>query len=324
MSQPMQSSFTDDLNLRIYADLQKGTHDIIKSGYDRTAETLAANERYELAEEARNQRNTQNIIDAISNASAYGITATERNGSANLTATEKNGSANLAATERIGGANLTATQRVGADLGMQAERLANENMLQFGSIRDRVTDYFYNTAKDFCHTNENIRENKYDLSKQVGESKYDLSKQAGDYFAKSQIDLIKVENSLGRQADNNFANVQKQLCDVTGRLELQAANNTAAIQIEALKTKGDLLQKMADCCCEIKEKVVSTGDSVKDLVKAYDTERLRDALRLAETRNIYYHHDHHRHHDRDHHRFPYPYPFPFPFPPSPTGPPGQQ
>jgi hypothetical protein len=303
MSQPTQSSFTDDLNLRIYADLQKGTHDILKSGYDRAAEVLAANERYELAEEARNQRNTQNILEAINQTSAFGLASTERNGSANL----------------------SATQKVGGDLGMQAERLANENMLQFGNIRDRVTDYFYSTAKDFCHTNENIRENKYDLSKQVGESKYDLSKQAGDYFAKSQIDLIKVENSLGRQADNNFAHVQKQMCDLGGRLELQAANNTAAIQIEALKTKGDILQKMADCCCEIKEKVVSTGDSVKDLVKAYDTERLRDALRLAETRNIYYHHDHSRHHDRDHHRYPYPFPYPpFPFPPSPTGPPGQQ
>lgn len=294
MSQPMPS-YTDDLSMRIYADLQKTHQDVLKTGYDRTAEIIAANERYGLAEEARNQRNTQYILDAIKSTSSDG----------------------LAATERTGSANLSATQKVGADLGMQAERLANENMLQFGNIRDRVTDYFYQTSKDFCHVNDTIRENKYDLSRQ-----------AGDYFAKSQVDLIKVENSLGRQADHNFANVQKQVCDLGARLELQAANNTAAIQIEALKTKGDILQKMADCCCEIKEKVITTSDSVKELVKDQDASRLRDALYFAEARNIFNHHG--RHHDR-HDRFdrPYggfgypgfpPYPFPFPFPCSPPSP----
>jgi hypothetical protein len=236
--------------MRIYADLQKTHQDVLRSNYEQTAAITSAQERYELAEEARNQRNTQNIIDNANHNSAYGLTATERNGSANL----------------------AATQKVGSDLGQQAERLTNENMLQFSGIKDRVTDYFYQTSKDFCHTNESIFQNKYDLSKQ-----------AGDYFSKSQVDLIKVENSLGRQADHNYTSTQKQLCE----LGLQAANNTAAIQIEALKTKGDILGKLAECCCEIQQKVTETGESIKGVFSAADTNRLRDALHLAETRSIY-------------------------------------
>lgn len=255
MSQPTPS-YGDDLSMRIYADLQKTHQDVLKSGYDRAAEITAANERYELAEEARNQRNTQSIIDTIHNTSSVNLTATERNGSANLAATNK----------------------VGSDLGIQAEKLANENAFLFGKLGDRVSDYFYNTAKDFCHVGEGINDTKFAL--------------------------VKVENSLGRQADHNYAALQKQLCDVTGRLELQAANNTAAIQIEALKTKGDIVQKMAECCCEIKEKVSSSEDSLRALIQSTDIARIRDALHLAETRNVF--------NQSRHCGYP-----PFPFPPPP-------
>lgn len=253
MSQPTPS-YTDDLSMRIYADLQKTHQDVLKSSYDRSAEIIAANERYEVAEEARNQRNTQHILDAV------------------------NGN---------GSANLTATQTASRDLGQQAERLANENMLQFSGIKDRVTDYFYNTSKDFCRLGEEIHDTKFSL--------------------------VKVENSLGRQADHNYASLQKQLCETTGRLELQAANNTAAIQIEALKTKGDIVQKMAECCCEIKEKVSSSEDSLRALIQSTDTARIRDALHLAETRNVF---------NQTRHCGGYP-PFPFPFPPPFTSGPGQ-
>lgn len=255
MSQPTPSSYTDDLTMRIYADLQKTHQDVLKSSYDRTSEILAATERYELAEEARNQRNTEYILNTVNS----------------------NGSSNLAATEKYGSTNLSATQTAESRISSQAERLANENMLQFSGIKDRVSDYFYNTSKDFCH-----------LGDEVQGTKYALSRQAGDYFAKSQVDLVKVENSLGRQADHNFASVQKQISDVGCRIELQGANNTAAIQIEALKNKGDIMQKLAECCCEVKEKISASSDSIKDLVKSYDTDRLRDALQISEAKNAYF------------------------------------
>jgi len=258
MSQPTPS-YSDDLSMRIYADLQITHQDVLKTSYDRTAEIIAASERYELAEEARNQRNTQSILDAIHLEGAAGVASTDRNGTANL----------------------TATQQASRDLGIQAEKLANENAFQFGKLGDRVSDYFYNTAKDFHHVADEIHDTKYSL--------------------------VKVENSLGRQSDHNFAALQKQISDVGCKVELQAANNYAAIQIEALKSKGDIMQKMAECCCEIKEKVGSSEDAIKGLVSQFDTSRLRDALHLAETRNAFL--------TRPHCGGPYPpYP-PFPFPP---------
>lgn len=249
-----QSTQSDDLSMRIYADLQKTHQDVLKSNYKQTADILNASQQYELAQESRNQRNTDHIIDAVNGTAAINLSATERNGSANL----------------------SATQTSAAQLGIQAEKLMNENVTYLSGFKDRVSDQFYNVSRDFCYTNKNI-----------SDSKYDLSRQAGDYFSKSQVDLIKVENSLGRQADHNHASNQKQICELGGRLELQAANNAAAIQIEALKTKGDILGKLAECCCEIQQKVSETGESVKAVFSAADTNRLRDALYLAETRNIY-------------------------------------
>lgn len=246
MSQPTQSTYTDDISMRIYADLQKTHQDVLKASYDRTAEILNSTSRYEIAEESRNTRNTQNILDAVND---------------------------------NGVRNYGATQKVGNDLGIQAEKLANEHALQFGRLGDRVSDYFYNTSKDFCHIGDEVQDVKYTVAK--------------------------AENALGRQADHNYASSQRHLSDVGARLELQAANNTAAIQIEALKTKGDIMQKMAECCCEIKEKVSTSEDSLKALIQSTDSNRLRDALALAQTQNVFL--------QRPHCGYP---PFPFP-PPSP-------
>jgi hypothetical protein len=255
--------YTDDFN-RLYSQINKVNEDLLKSGFERTSEILSSQERISFADENRQHRNAQHIIDVINT-----------NGSANLTATERNGSANLAAT-----------QKATSDLGIQAERLQNETATFFGELSDKVH-----------HVELGGTKNTAEIVVAVNKAENVLGRQAGDYFAKSQQDLVRVENSLGRLADSHFSSLQNQasvnsgklaydIAKVEAKLELQAANNTAAIQLEALKSKGDIMDKMADCCCEIKERVEASGCSIKDLIRATDSDRLRDALQAAETRNL--------------------------------------
>lgn len=79
----------------------------------------------------------------------------------------------------------------------------------------------------------------------------DFAQVARDNF-QVERELAKVESSLGSKIDNTLAQVQ-----------LQAANN-----------KSDVLQKMAECCCEIKQKMCET-----------DNGRLRDILQASEIRS---------------------------------------
>lgn len=294
-------SYTDDFN-RLYAQINKVNEDFLKSQCLQTSDIQASEERKSLADENRQHRNVQHILDSI-----------DRTGSVNLTATERNGSAILTSTERNGSANIAATQKLGTDLGIQAERLQNETALSFGQIGESVHHVEIAGVK---HTGDILRE--------INKSENVLGRQAGDYFAKSQQDLVRVENSLGRLADSHFSSLQNQasvnsgklaydIAKVEAKLELQAANNTAAIQLETLKSKGDIMDKMADCCCEIKERVDASGSSIKDLIRSTDSERLRDALQAAETRNLV-----NESRRCNNWWFPPP-PGPFPFPP-PGGP----
>lgn len=279
--------YTDDFN-RLYSQINKVNEDLLKSGFERTSEILSSQERISFADENRQHRNAQHIIDVVNT-----------NGAANLTSTERNGSANLAAT-----------QKASSDLGIQAERLQNETATYFGQLTEAVHHVEIGNAK-----------NTAEIITAVNKAENVLGRQAGDYFAKSQQDLVRVENSLGRLADSHFSSLQNQasvnsgklaydIAKVEAKLELQAANNTAAIQLEALKSKGDIMDKMAECCCEIKERVDASGCSIKDLIRSTDNDRLRDALQAAETRNLV-------NESRRHHNwwFP-PTPGPFPFPPS--------
>jgi len=280
-------SYTDDFN-RLYSQINKVNEDLLKSGFERTSELLSSQERISFADENRQHRNAQHIIDVINS-----------NGAANLTATERNGSANL-----------TATQKTAADLGIQAERLQNETAVSFGQVTEAIHHVEIGGTK---HTGDILRE--------INKSEHVLGRQAGDYYAKSQQDLVRVENSLGRLADSHFSVLQNQasvnsgklaydIAKVEAKLELQAANNTAAIQLEALKSKGDIMDKMAECCCEIKERVEASGCSIKDLIRSSDNDRLRDALQAAETRNLV-----NESRRCNNWWFPPP-PGPFPFPPS--------
>ena len=48
------------------------------------------------------------------------------------------------------------------------------------------------------------------------------------------------------------------------------------------------MQKMNDCCCELKERISNSENSTKELIKSIETERIRNALQACETKNLMY------------------------------------
>lgn len=172
------------------------------------------------------------------------------------------GDNNLTATERNGSANLAATSA----LASQGERLQNENLIAH-------KDTYRHLSEMVHHYGEN----------------------AGRDFGKLVRDIYRVEQKV----ESSTCELKLQAQENTCKLELQAANNFSAIQLEAMRNRNDLMQKISDCCCEMKERMAISEANVKDLIKAVDAERVRDALKAAETRNLvlelsrYGHHGHH-------------------------------
>jgi hypothetical protein len=140
------------------------------------------------------------------------------------------------------------TQKQGVDLYVQSANKAGE--------------YFNRTQADILHT----------------------QKQNVELSGKMQMDLYKVENSLGRLADNHFERTQHSINESKAALQLQAAQNAATIQIEALKNKGELEKSMAECCCEIKTKIGDSTSALKDLINHTSNSDIRQHLSRYETK----------------------------------------
>lgn len=271
-------------------DTCKLSSDIYQSGYDRTREILNASQQEQLAGENRQNRIGDHIIDTVYRTSATNLDSTERNGSVNLSATQNGVAALSTQAEKLQNENITynsqgfaAVQSQAYTNGFNAQK--NHGRVLFGikdsqcQLSDKIGDYFYRTQLDI-HGSTRL-----------------LERQAGDYFSKSQVDLVKVENSLGRLADDHFAQLQLQnahgfakvssdVKDSQAKLELQAAQNTASIQLEALKSKQDLMKQIADCCCEVKEKISASDATTKSLIQSVEAAGLRDQLQQAQTQNL--------------------------------------
>lgn len=171
------------------------------------------------------------------------------------------------------------------------------------AITDSAWEQRTASATGFAGLGEEHLRTKFDLSKQNSDhyasmmleqqklGQYITSK-ADNHFAINQLEMQKVREGLATQAAQNFAISQLETQKVKEGLACQAANNFAISQLEAqknreaiqmqlaeakyeaLKSQQYLGDKMAECCCTIKEKM----DTI-------DRDRLRDNLTVARDRN---------------------------------------
>jgi len=100
-------------------------------------------------------------------------------------------------------------------------------------------------------------------------------------YASLMLEQQKVKECLAAQAANNFA---------INQLEQQKIKEVITIQLqdakyEALKNKQDLSKEMAECCCEIKQKVDQRSQDVINTVDTLDRNRLRDEVNTINNEN---------------------------------------
>jgi hypothetical protein len=111
------------------------------------------------------------------------------------------------------------------------------------------------------------------LSMQMAESKYAALK-SKDELA---IQMAAGINESKYEALKNTLMLEKCCCEVKEKITVSSMEN----KFEALKNTQLLSSQMAECCCEVKEKVQCVSNKLDDTVRVLDSQRLRDALNVA-------------------------------------------
>jgi hypothetical protein len=102
-------------------------------------------------------------------------------------------------------------------------------------------------------------------------------------FAALLLEQQKVKECLASQAANNFAinQLEQQKIKEVITMQLQDA------KYEALKNKQDLSKEMAECCCEVKQKIDQRAQDVIGTVDTLDRNRLRDEVNTINNENTF-------------------------------------
>lgn len=128
-------------------------------------------------------------------------------------------------------------------------------------------------------------------------------------------EVLRTGKELGLQAAQNFGAIQLEAAKNKADLQLQAAVNHKESLLEqskwfalaektAMVNKCELADKLAACCCEIKEVVTGTANATQSLIQATEATRVRDALSAANTENAIL-----KLRREEHHHYPHYYPY---------------
>jgi len=241
----------------------------LKSQHLQTQNILDTQERAQYANENRTNRGFQSIIESVSDKAS--------NLKESVLAGAKD---NLAATERVGGA-----------LDSTAYRIAGQH----------DSNIYRSTQSIQQGQSEAMRQLETDIAQVQLESQ------------KSTNELIGYLKLGGDQNWSNFANLTKDIYQTKAEtilsgtnqyaiLAKQAAENTASIQVEGLKNKADLGKQMAFEYSSLKDKISDSESNIKEVLRAQESDRLRDVLRAAEHKSLYFElKNNHGHHRRRHH-----------------------
>jgi len=167
---------------------------------------------------------------------------------------------------------------------------AADNLLATERIGAHVDDNIYRTAASI---DQNIYRSQTAVNDAVTQSRIESQKNTNEL-----IGYLKSNN------DNNWSNFGSLTKDIyQGKAETilsgtnqyamlakQASDNTSAIQIEGLKSKADLSKQMS-----------YEYNNLKDILARQEADRLRDELRSAEHKSLYFELKNGRRHRRGHH-----------------------
>lgn len=174
----------------------------------------------------------------------------------------------------------------------------------FSDLKSGMSHGFYATGQNIKDTQRDIalatgnieKHNSYlthELFKEMHHNNHHHERRYGDlrhdlaaYLLRNENELLRSRNVIEVQAANNYANIQMEALKNKDALALQAANNYANIQTEALKNSQTIMSKMADCCCEIKETVLTSASATQGLIQNSEAAALRAQLQTEQTKNL--------------------------------------
>lgn len=245
---PAQLKAAYDQTQYLAQEIKKVDDNLFKTQNLQSAEILASAERTNWANENRNNRNTQFIIDNINDKAAR------------LTSdVTKNGTDNMLATERVGSHIDDNIYRTSSGIEATIYRSSDDIKTNLGKV----------SMEGQKSTNELIGYIKSNAD------------QSWKNFNDATRDILGVKNDFLLNSTNQFAALAKQ-----------ASENTTAVQVEALKSKADLSKQMS-----------YEYNNLKDILAKQEADRLRDELRSAEHKSLYFelrngrgHHYRRRHH----------------------------
>lgn len=82
-------------------------------------------------------------------------------------------------------------------------------------------------------------------------------------------------DSNRNSADRQFSDIGIQAEKTAAATNLAIEKTAAASQLLATQNTSAILAQMAECCCEIKEKIAADGQQTRDLINSIEQDRLR-------------------------------------------------
>lgn len=251
------------------------------------------------------------IINSVNAAESENVAAINRGTNEIMNVTGQNFNTLLTATNTIGWENRSAISNGFSNTNSEALKSKGEITLQnannYASILLENQKVHH---QNLLNTNDNYSslmletqkmkeylsakgDNQFAMNQlELQKTKSDLANQASTNFAINQLEQQKIKEYLSSKGDNHYASLlleaQKSKSELAqqaathfsiSQLEAQKVKESLAAQLaeakyEALKSQNMIVEKIGECCCEVKEKI----DNV-------DRDRLRDNLTVANNDN---------------------------------------
>lgn len=268
------------------------------------------------------ERNGGNITTAIERTAGEGRLTTTIADAATRQASNDSARDILRAVDRIGSDTMGSVKDTYSGLLGSIERNAGENraatLATSGQVAQTLTDVRHSILNDVNRSASDIllanTQNLNVLTKHVTDgaweqrtaftagfqniaeeqmrSKHDLSQQASTYYSSNLLENQKTAALLANKQDNHFAAMISKSDNHFAALllEQQKAKECITLQLqeakyEALKNKCDMSKEMAECCCEIKQKIDQRSQDVIGTVDTLDRNRLRDEINTTHNEN---------------------------------------
>ena len=258
-----------------------------------------------------NNDSARDILRAVDRVGGEAVSTTKEGFSSVLSSVERNAGETRIQTLTSAGqtdAKLTDVRySIINDVNRSAAEVLNQGVQNFNVLNKAVTDAAWENRTSSSAGFQSLSEAQL-------HTKHDLAQQAAQQYASHMLENHKLAAEAMRQHDNQFAAIisktdsnfstllleQQKVKEclaqqaaqqfAISQLEAQKVKEVITLQLqeakyEALKSKNELSKEMAECCCDVKQKIDQRTQDVIGVVDTLDRNRLRDEINTTNNEN---------------------------------------